>query len=415
MPSILIRNRRWLKIGRKIVLATAGCIARCCGGCPLWRRIVRCDTGPTCEGVEPPFVEAWICDSVRCTNGSPLSPGVVFVLDGACWTVAIEQHPNPSGTRFTSKDPVECVVNCYDERCPQGVLWTLAQPCDPANPPLWICGVTVCGIYRAAINGQCYRVDPASIQVPGPALPPGAITSPTSAGPFATCCDCANECNQCPIISGTIEDEQCFPGIDFNRTCCRPDDACYRVDRIFGRQTFNPPAPAAEGGLLYSIVNEMVSSTIGPGGIQTATIRNTRLVGPFDMSPPSPIITETQVIVGGCGTCPTFSQIPPEKNLASSQFTDFVTGNYCGEQPGGITLIEFAYLLNCERQVFRVEWSADVGRIINTRFEIEVHIDNNDGGICAGRCNSGALVVIDPSALENQRGCKDCVRVSVRL
>lgn len=229
MPTpVLVRNRSWTKVGRRVALVTPECLSRCCDGCPLWTRVFQCDTGPRCVGGSPPFVEAWICASVTCIDGRPLVAGMVFLLDGVCWTVGIEQDANPAGTRIQGRDPVECVTNCADERCPQGEQWLLSNPCRRLGQRVYVCGVTVCGVYELGQYG-CAIVDPASGYIPGSALPPNAITF--NAGgltPRPSCCDCIEQVDECErrFVAQPSHLANSFGACDENPPCLLSVDTC---------------------------------------------------------------------------------------------------------------------------------------------------------------------------------------------
>lgn len=407
MPAtslLVVGNRLALQPGgSRIVLADASC---CCGGCPLWRKLLQCPNSPVCVGEPPPQREIWICDTVVCeTTGEPIFHplGRTVFIDGLCWSVTADTLPvpPPGADVVGDNDPVECIglSACADPRCPQGELFLLGRPCNPANEPVYFCGVTECGIYRS-VQGTCQLVDPATGYVPAP---PGAPTSPNT-GRFLDCCECEPGCAFCPMVDGQVDNPECFPGIDFTRSCCRSLNACYRVDRIFGRQTFNPPAPAAEGGVLHSITNEVVAFILEPGGIQTANMRNVRRIDFLDGNGPQDIVSFYNTgLIGACGFCPRFRVFPAERQFAERDFTGFLPVALCGQQPPGTVLHEFTYRLSCDEQTYILDFTADVGRLISTRVEIEAHIEETDG-TCAGRC-LGRGVSHDRRALT---GCTDC-------
>jgi len=383
VPNILIQQRKWVKVGRRIALATPECLALCCGGCPLWRLLALCDTTPRCDGSEPPVLYAWICATVTCTDGSPLNPGRVVSIDGLCWTVQIQQVSRPpiGDHVIQGLDPVQCVSGCDDPACPTPTLWFPGQRCG-GGQTVYFCGIAQCGIYRAsqAVGGGCYRVDPSG---GGVVLPPNAITSAAIAGPFVDCCSCENVCRVCPLVTGAIDDPTCFGELDefgipviFSRTCCRSARACYRVDRMIGTQTFDP-APFEQPS---SIVNEWFPGTTGPDGVQNGYVRNTRIIEGV------PLVTDHPYSLGGCGLCPVFP-ILPDRDPMSLTFTEGTTVPECRSSDPSLTVTEWGFAFQCGQMTHRSAYRYDAGgRIITTTFVYEASIIDDDDGVCAGRC-----------------------------
>lgn len=227
LDDVLKRGRRVVRVGRKTARDAPGCRARCCGDCALWRLIALCDTSPRCDGSLPPVLFAWICETVTCLDGSPLTIGQRVKIDGVCWTVGIQTTTNPPDEDYVidGLDPVQCVADCYDEACPQPQSFLRSQPCNSQQQPIYVCGVTECNIYELAQYG-CHLVDPASGYIPGTSLPPGAIVFNASGSQtHANCCDCGqtNGCGSQPLADPIVNRSDCTDGVPcyvFNQTCC---------------------------------------------------------------------------------------------------------------------------------------------------------------------------------------------------
>lgn len=411
MPStrlLIVGNQLKIQPGHsRLMLSDAAC---CCDGCNLWRRIVECEPGPTCAGGEPPPPrEAWICDTVRCAQfpDEPLWHPLnrTILLDGVCWIVTndvLPQYP-PGSIHVEGTDPVDCVglAACANERCPQGELWLEGRPCNPENPVVYFCGVTVCAIYRAQ-QGGCYLVDPSLGYVP---LPPGALISNPQAGPFPDCCECEFGCRVCPLVEGAVDDLTCFPAGIFDQTCCRSPNACLRVTRMLGVQTFTPPV-FSDGGFLHSITNEAISFSVDAGGVQRAIVRTTRVIDRG--SGPQPEVTQNEYVTGGCGLCPTFS-INPDRG--PMEFTFTMGSSYTPECRDfgipGLTVVQFTNQLSCASQSHRSEYRYErfQGAFTVTRFEFDAAIEDEDGGVCSGRCEGRGV----SGAKRGSGGCRGCI------
>jgi len=383
MPNILVTDRKWVRVGRRIALATPECRARCCNGCPLWRLLSLCDTSPRCDGSPPPVLYAWICETVTCLDGSPLTIGQVVLIDGVCWTVGIQTttSPPPEDYIISGLDPVQCVSGCDDEACPPPNIWYRGIPCNQSNPEMWFCGITQCGIYN---DGRgCYKVDPA---LGGGPLPPGALYA-NGGTLYTNCCTCESGCRVCPLVGGDVNDIECYPIELSNQTCCRSDRACIRLLRYRGTQILS-----IQGVQFLTIINEAVNPTTNPDGSVTWLIRNTLL---FPNQPPQTQILFGAQITYGCGLCPAWTFRAPRVYLDSG-FTG--GGTYTEECRGypdggdGQSVVVSGWSNNswtCDRQVQDVTYTyTDTvnQRFFVTRFEFEAVIEDDDGGVCAGRC-----------------------------
>lgn len=217
MPNALAKNGRAVARGTTAVFRSdAPC--ECCDQCPSWRELVQCDTGSIqCSPESPRHV--WICTSVTCTNGEPITPNTVVFLDGHCFVAQNNTAPRPpEGAEYRpSLDPLQCVTACNQSPCPQGDLWYRAVPCAPQNEVIYVCGVT-----RCEIRG-CYKVDPAVGGIPYSQIPAGATTVTINDLPQVsqTCCECdSTVCANIPLTT-TIPppDDPCY-GAAYGRTCC---------------------------------------------------------------------------------------------------------------------------------------------------------------------------------------------------
>lgn len=401
MPStrlLTIGNRLVVQPGRsRLMLSDASC---CCGGCPFWTRIVSCDSGPNCVGTPSPVIEAWICASVRCIDGRPLVPPLVFLLDGLCWHAELEQQatPPPGAIVVAGLDPVQCVTGCLDPVCPQGELWLFGTPCATGNPTVYFCGVTECGIYRA-VQGGCYRVDPAGGYIPGPGLPSGALTSPNT-GRFVDCCDCEAGCVRCPLVTGTPNNPACYPADLFDRTCCRSNNSCTHIVRYRAtqQQLGVPNGPV-------TIVNEAIDPQTGTNGEESWMIRQT-----FTQGIDPPIVTLLgRRVLAGCGVCPSWSARAPRDGLDTS-FSGFTYADECVGLTGNPSMTVSGWNNNiwaCDRQRQDVTYDyqdVTTGRRFITRFEFEATATDSDGGVCNGRC-SGRAVSAEQRAVSGCEGC----------
>ena len=407
MAGLLIRNRKAVLVGRRLALATPGCIARCCNGCPLWQLLALCDTSPSCDGTPPPVLFAWICTTVTCLDGSPLTPGRRVYIDGFCWTVTIQQIVIPPSGDYiiTGRDPVQCVSGCDDPVCPPRSLWFPGTPCNPANPVVYFCGITQCGRYRAsqAVGGGCYKVDPADGGVP---LPPGALTSAAIEGPYIDCCSCEPGCRVCPLVTGSISDPTCFLPLDdqgipaiFSRTCCRSSRACYRVTRMIGTQTFSP-APFEQP---RRITNEWLPGTTNPDGSVSGVMRNTR---EFDTLPTA--VQDYPYTLGGCGLCPSFPILPDREPMSLTFTQGAAYVDECRSFDPSLVVTAFSYRYDCGSMSHNSSYRYDAGgRIITTSFLYEAGIIDDDGGTCEGRCIGRG---VSAAKRKSTGGCKECGR-----
>lgn len=409
MEPILVKERTWVRVGRRIARATPACLARCCNGCPLWRKLLQCPNGPTCIGEVPPQRELWICDTVRCEDNpneplySPLNRTVR--IDEICWTVTNMTAPVPplGADIVEGNDPVRCVgfSACADEACPQGELFLLATPCNPSSPPRYFCGVTLCGIYRDSNTNRCYLVDPATGYIPGRDLPPGSVVGiPANIDPFATCCECNDslECNVCPKATGAVDEENCYlplgPGgipqvlLD---SCCRSLQSCNYVTNWRTIQTFN----GFPQGVPLTIVMEIVDlQTDTQTGDQTGQIRTT-----FTYVDRQDVVNGDRITVGGCGDCATLLIRPPR---LTENITQTVYAEECvPPAPTPFQVITVRTWFNrygCDGQDNIHEYlnvDPDANRSITTRFEYNAVIVDTDPtnpcrGQCAGRSKSSA-------------------------
>lgn len=395
MAGLLIRNRKALLVGRRLALATPGCIARCCGGCPLWRLLAACNTSPSCNGT-PPILNAWICATVTCTNGSPLGVGQVVSIDGLCWTVTPQTATRPGNGDLviTGTNPVQCVSGCDDPACPTPATWYRGVPCSPSNPEVWFCGITQCGIYRT--QWGCYKVDPAL----GGGTPPIGANTASGGTLYANCCACEVGCSVCPLVEGTITNPACFPAGLTDRTCCRSANACLRVQLLRGTQTFDP-APFQQPS---RIVNEAINYRVGPGGIQIVDMQNTRTIDGTDF-----VTVSGPYTIGGCGYCPSLSLIP-DRTLMANTFTQGVYTEDCtrvdvGGGPGQIDTT-WQNTWECSGQTHRSVYRYNAGnRIITTTFEYAAVIEDADGGTCEGRCVGRGS---SAAKRDNAGGCTGC-------
>lgn len=397
----------------------------CCEpGCPLYRRMVRCDRAGTCFGQPPAVVYAWICDTVLCTTGGPLVAGRVVIIDGICWVVESITAPTPTPGHLVviGTDPVECVPQgCSDIRCPQESFYVLGTPCNPNQPLVYFCGVTECGIYRRSGTPWCYRVDPSSGHIPPDQLPPGAITA-IGTGPFASCCDCEPACELCPMVSGAVGNNTCYGPVGpngipliFSQTCCRSARACLYVTTARSSQVFTPSVGFPP---LQRVENEYINLIILPNGDQTAQLRNRRY---FDgIAQPEETITDIGV-VGGCGLCPSFYPNPPRDRLISG-FTTGIFADECigvnnGGQPGQIDVLAWSNSWNCRSSShlhsYRFISQVLPLRTVTTTFEFGFQVVDNDGGVCSGRCAGRALLA--PPLTLSTSGCQGCLGSTIRV
>lgn len=231
-----------MRVGRRIARATPACLARCCNGCPLWRKLLQCPNGPTCIGEVPPQRELWICDTVRC-EGNPNEPlysplNRTVRIDELCWTVTNITAPVPpiGADIVEGTDPVQCVgfSACADEECPQGELFILSRPCTPGGTPVYVCGVNRCNTYNLSPYG-CAVVDPSDGYVVPP--PNSIIYNADGLVPYENCCDCPAP-NGCVHSAGVELSFFCDAGnpndlytVDDNNCCCETDES----NNPFGR------------------------------------------------------------------------------------------------------------------------------------------------------------------------------------
>lgn len=406
MSGLLIRNRKAVLIGRRLALATPGCIARCCDGCSLWRRLDLCDTSPRCDGSAPPYTSAWICASVTCEDGSPLSVSRVVLIDGLCWTVQTQTAtiPPPGSYIITGTEPVQCVSGCDDPACPPPALWYRGVPCNPANPEVWFCSITQCGVYRATVGG-CYRVDPAT----GGGTPPDGALLSYGGLQFVDCCSCESGCIVCPLMGNDVPDDpSCYPPDLASRTCCRSTRACERLVRYRGTQV------RTLGGVVQvTIVNEAVNPQTQPDGSVRWQIQQTfTLPG----QPPFVQILPNAVVTFGCGGCPQLPWRAPRTYLSDAFTTGSgVIGEECNGYPdggNGISLSVSGWQNNvwsCDgmRQDVTYTYREPVASVITTRYEYETRIEDDDGGVCAGRCAGRG---VSAAQQKSTGGCKGCGR-----
>lgn len=403
-PALLVIGSQ-LKVqpGRsRLMLRDAAC---CCeGGCPSWRLLAVCDTSPRCDGSPPPVLSAWICTSVTCLDGSPIGIGQVVLIDGICWTAQIQTQPVPPDGAYiiAGLDPVQCVSGCDAPECPTPVTWYRGQPCNPANQPVYFCGITECGIYNAGTG--CYRVDPA---MGGGPLPPGALYA-NGGTLFLNCCTCESGCRVCPLVDGAVNDDECYDLDLANQTCCRSGRACIRLLRYRGTQLLY------SGGLLFlTIVNEAVNPTTNPDGSVTWFIRQTYT--PTGQPPQVQILPPPTQTTYGCGLCPTWTFRAPRTYLDTSFTGDGTYTEECRGYPDsgdGQSLVVSGWSNNswtCARQVQDVTYTyTDTvnQRLIITRFEFEAVIEDDDGGVCAGRCIGRGVSAARRAATAS--GCSGC-------
>lgn len=284
MAGLLRNTRALVRVGRRLARATPDCIALCCNGCPSWLRIVSCPAPDCGDSNPPPSTTAYICSTVRCTSGQPLTPLVVFILDGQCWSVAVAAPiptPPPGSLVVQTLDPVECIPDgCADPRCPQGALYLIGVPCNPTNPVKWFCGVNECGVYQ--YNGVCYLIDPATGYVPFADLPQGAVVAsmPQGTPHVPTCCDCETSggCVRVPIYPPS---DPC--PYQWVSECCCPFVApgtlgptrvrvrAFTLTQTVGWSLIFPNP----GGVQATINNSIELEEIGPTGCAAYRIRHT--------------------------------------------------------------------------------------------------------------------------------------------
>lgn len=177
----------------------------CCGGegCPQWRLLEGCRAGGTCAPPGTPRPQLWICATVVCTNGEPITIADVVYIDNLCWEWTGTGAPTPPAGAMvvTSMDPVPCVSGCDDEVCPPQDYYIRAQLCsgEQTAEEVWVCGVTHCTMR------DCYLLDPFAPPGPTPLdlLPPNALILRLSdlGPPHTNCCDCQVSCQQAPLYA----------------------------------------------------------------------------------------------------------------------------------------------------------------------------------------------------------------------
>lgn len=315
MAGLLRNTRALVRVGRRLALATPDCVARCCNGCQSWLRIVSCPAPDCGDNNPPPSTTAYICSTVRCTNGQPLTPLVVFILDGQCWSVAVAAPipvPPPGSLVVQTLDPVECLPDgCADPRCPQGALYLIGVPCNPVNQPRWFCGVNECGVY--AYNGVCYLIDPATGYVPFADLPQGAVVAamPQGTPHVPSCCDCETSggCVRVPIYPPSDPcpyqwvTECCCPFVPFGQL--GPNRV--RVRQFSFSQNVGYGDGLVHGGRQYQAVytNSIESETIDPvTQCATYTIRHRATWYDNDGNViPSITVDNTFTLTPDCASC----------------------------------------------------------------------------------------------------------------
>ena len=383
MTNILVTDRKWVRVGRRIALATPECRASCCNGCPSWRLLAVCDTSPRCDGSPPPVLSAWICTSVTCLDGSPIGIGQRIAVDGLCWTAQIQTQPVPPPDSYIIEglEPVQCVDDCYDEACPQPNIWYRGIPCNPANPEMWFCGITECGIYN---DGRgCYKVDPS---MGGGPLPPGALYA-NGGTIYTNCCTCESGCRVCPLVGGAIIDADCYPLEITNQTCCRSDRACIRLLRYRGTQT-----SVVGGNVVLVITNEAVNPVSNPDGSVTWRIRQTFAI--TGQPPQVQLLPDPVQLTYLCGMCPSWDLRATRLYQDTSFVRDGTWTEECHGYPDGgdgqvVTVSGWGNnSWTCDRMVQDVTYTYTNSFVQSfiTRFEFEAIIEDDDGGVCAGRC-----------------------------
>jgi len=430
MSSILIKERTWVRVGRRIARATPECIARCCNGCPQWRRLDQCDNGPTCLGEDLPEREIWICDTVRCIGDpdtplySPLNRTVL--IDGLCWTVTnvTATAPPPNSDIVEGLDPVQCVgfSACANEVCPQGTLYIRSQPCTSEGTPVYVCGITSCGTYNLSPYG-CAVVDPASGYVPAP---PNAIRyNGDGLVPFVNCCDCtANSgCIRRMVAEGPQIATLCN-GVDLviddNDCCCEQDENGTPYGRVRitdayeeRRQFWFSGTPNA---FVEAVTGRITGETIDPD-TGFACYQRTDYYEPrpeFGVPvPPFSVVTEGFACQGSA--CGMYIDAFPNAGPGFSLFGFVVfLPFFC--DGSGISDLSYAYSMTCNSVSMTCSYRytepppfpgapSRFYELFTMRFSAQLVGSRPCGGGCAGRLSAPG----NPPILKSS-GCSGCGR-----
>lgn len=422
MPRALANNNRASggASGGRIRAYVADPSCPCCDDdCPLWTRIVQCSPGPSCDGTPPPTpVEAWICATVRCIDGRPLAAGMVFLLDGTCWTVQIEQQqtPPPGALIVSGLDPVECVENCYDPRCPQGAQFLVSRPCNVGAPSYYVCGITECGVYDLPPPATgCHVVDPASGYIPGSALPPGAITINGSGLPRRnSCCDCSTYegCGGSAVdivLRNPLGECQTEPPCYENRnTCCCETDP--ETGQFLGRIRILEATQVRNdlivpgGGIPGSFTGILGAETIDPATGYATYRRFIRRDGYGQPTETSEIAPQS-FPYGVCGWRGSeFSQEGQNNTLLHAFFDGSLGRARCSDCPQvGIVDTQLSLSSDCSHLTLTCSYRS-VGPDHLTTFTITLRAEivniQTCGGDCAGRAVSAPRQPVS--------GCSGC-------
>lgn len=397
------------------------CEAECCNaGCSLWWYIRQCPPQMQCDGNPPPAPRAaWICDSIRCSDGRPLQQGVTIVLDETCWVVSGIQRvePNTDDPRIEGLDSVECIGDnaCNDPRCPQGPLFVRSRPCG-GQQAVYVCSVFVCGVYPIPGPpgiGGCHIVDPADGFVRAADLPPGAVVRDGANLPrYDSCCDsrCGGGCFSFPLDGAIFGvPDPCRPVDPAALCCCTLGTGRVRLTALGTTQRVG-----GYGGFPDPIITwstSIVSESIDSNGCATYRMRTVQTVAPgFG----DPVVVPDWFYSPGCGECGTWAMDPVRLVETVPQGIPIVTGNGFGLwSPDCVGQGVFGV----DRQTIRVGWNwqatcravtldasyrwfddpafGGVGQEVITEFTYHAEIvpwGNTPGvGDCAGRCTSTAV------------------------
>lgn len=313
-----------------------------------------------CGFSRPPDI--FICTDTLCDGGTDLiQPGDTVVVNGQCYGVIAGEIPRADADGFVYDLPsVECVTDCNAPGCIPVSPFSLAEPCNPACPPIYFCRsqFSSCRVIRVRFGGVdpptgpgcCYRFDPA---LP-PATPPGnvVVCNPivsqggvnvgsncrlldfgglmTQTLGTTSCCECGDradlvpgDCDYFQIVAGggvVGGVPMCDPP-PLSKVCCPGTTASTRIlVDTYVRTTF-PPGSFSGGptgfGNWSSQTGTLAPSAGGgcnPGETRFAgTLTQTSISGPLVNGVPSGVPSVTTGPGVGC-FCPltmTQIQLPP--------------------------------------------------------------------------------------------------------
>lgn len=430
MPRDLVDAQGFFLVTSDGYVADESCGALCCGACPFWRELIQCDSAAQTPCTPPERRHVWVCSTVTCSNGEPLTPGTVVFVDEHCFVVepGTQPVPPPGADVIQSRAPLTCVNSCSSAPCPQGDLWYRAVPCAPQNEVIYVCGVT-----RCEIRG-CYKVDPAVGGIPYSQIPAGARTVNINDLPQVsrTCCEC--DSTVCANISLTTIDpppnDPCY-GSAAGRTCCCTtvvDDHGNRVTvgRLRSEWSVHQEVRGGFGRTVTDVTIDPASRQVDLNGCETFVFVSTQQSYDLGGAPVGDPVVVRGVRIGlGCEACGQWPLRAPRDPIGPP-YLPFQTisgdegrswgyacqGYFSPETGEQLDVLQWEAQWDCTymEQVASYRYTSTFS-VTETMFRyrgVVVKPDGTQGDPCNDRCGGQILPGDAPQPARATSGCGGC-------